>query len=231
MPHFSTIRSGTLVTAFLMVLCMLSAACGQQLSPAGAAEDVADREGGFLASLMPPPRPAKDCKGLGKWLARNGGRFTSRVERPGFVLEASYRPAACTACMEAGGSTFADSAFQQRVVQLKATELYVLKVSARTDKQDTLNLEISDILMGDLIEVVGSDTFPCSFLHVEAVPSMLPYRTALVGFDRPQDGRDRHLVLHDPEGRFGGAITLTFPEGGLGAYLAIAPDTLTSPRS
>lgn len=232
MPHPTTIRSGTYLTSLALVLCMLFVACGhdslldEEIADAGGTEDT-----GIFAWLMLPPKPVDDCRGLGKWLDKYGERFNSRVERPGFVLEASYRPAACTACMEERGSVFADSAFRQRVAQLKATEFYVLKVTVGKNEQDTLFLELSDILIADLIEVVGRDTFPCSFMHVEAVPSSLPYRSALVGFDRPQDGRDRYLVLRDREGHFGGDLNLVFPEGSMKAYLTIAPDTLTSPRS
>lgn len=215
--------------AFRLSLPLLLTACGN--GPAdggGGAVQGGFGDRGFFGWSRPAPKPLRDCAGLAKWLAGHGDGFTARVERPGLVLEASYRPAACTACMENSGAAFADSLFRMRAAELGRSELYVLKLSPGKAGRDGMAMQLDKDLAGDLVEVVGQDTFPCSFIHVEALPSLLPYGTALAGFDRPQDGRDRHLVLRDREGRLGGDLVLSFPQGRLAAYLIMAPDSVTS---
>lgn len=232
MPNPSTKRSGSRCTASALFLALLVASCtdgplGEQ--KVGAGHPDADGAGLF-SWLRPTPKPLTDCAGLAKWLASNGDRFTAKIKRPGFEVEATYRAAACTACMEDREAAFADTAFQARVAQLRQTELYILKLTPGQEG-DSLTLDLGAQLAGSLVEVVGTDTFPCSFIHVEALPSLLPYRTALIAFDRPQDDRDRQLVLLDPASSYGGNLTFLFPQGHLRTYLALVPDTLTSPRS
>lgn len=232
MPNPSTKRSGSRFMASALFLALLVASCSD--GPIGEQKiggDHPDADGaGLFSWLRPTPKPLTNCAGLAKWLASNGDRFTAKVKRRGFELEATYRAAACTACMEDREAAFADTAFQIRVAQLRQTELYILKLTPG-QVGDSLMLDLGADLAGSLVEVVGTDTFPCSFIHVEALPSLLPYRTALIAFDRPQDDQDRQLVLLDPSSTYGGNLTFSFPQGHLRAYLAIAPDTLTTPRS
>lgn len=172
----------------------------------------------------------RDCSGLNSWFAENNSSFVSKVERADFTVELQYRPAACSACLEDRAASFTEPGFRARVAQLDKADLYVLRVRSATGRSDDgRRLNLSEDLLKDLAEVVGPDTLECAFVHVEALPSMLPYTSALVGFDRPQDGLDRRVILRDRSDDFGGDIIFQF--SGLGRYTAILPDSLTITRS
>ncbi|MCL4281687.1 MAG: hypothetical protein KJZ58_05420 [Flavobacteriales bacterium] len=185
----------------------------------------------LLAWFKPGPKPLKDCRELGKWLAGNSGQLKSKAERNAVVIEATYRPAACAACMENAEAAFEDAAYKERVAQLKYGDQFVLKVTNAQNAPDSLHLVLTDDLARRLFEIVGKDTLACTFFHAEALPSMLPYRTALLAFDRKQDGADRQLLLRDTLGRLGGDVKLIFPQGGIRSFLEVAPDSLTTIRS
>jgi hypothetical protein len=173
----------------------------------------------------------QDCEELGEWLSEHGALLTAKEERPGLTVELQYRPAACAACAEDRDGRFEDPALRKRVMELKGAELYVLHWSVSSTAPDSLSSLWNEGLQEDLFEVVGLDTLPCAFMHMEAMPAMLPYRSALIGFDRVQDGKDRRILLRDSGKRLGGDIILEFIEGGLQRYAVDVPDSLTSGRS
>ena len=198
--------------------------------PEGALKDEAREPSWFAGLFSSRPDPIVDCKGLSGWLSANGSSLVSTVEREGFTAELQYRPAACLACLENGTAAFMDDGLRARVAELDKTELYVLRIASRMDHSDDApQLILSENLRGDLVAVMGPDTLECAFIHMEAMPSMLPYTSALIGFDRPQDGRDRRIILRDRADGFGGDLVFQF--GGLGRYTAILPDSLISGRS
>jgi hypothetical protein len=212
------------------MLALVITGCGSaQLS--GHEVESGSASQGLFGFFHSRPDPVKDCKALGQWLATHGKDLTAEVERPGFIAKLEYRPAACLACMEDHDALFADSTFIRRVSPLRTTELYVLKIFVGKAGSDSLYLELSESLLPDLVEVVGTDTVPCAFMHVEAMPSMMHYRSALIGFDRPQDGKDRSVVLRDSKRQFGGDLVFGLPKGGVSHYFTALADTLTSIHS
>lgn len=216
----------------LALFILLCAGCGQTAMDGASGQDQVymEPDAGFLGRLFRTKvKPAKDCGELGEWLAKHRQQLAAKAETPGFTLDAEYRPAVCTACLEERQALFTDRAFQKRVAELKPTELFVLKFTERPGVPDSLRLNLDDNLAADLVEVVGNDTFNCAFMHIEATPSMLPYRTVLIGFERVQDDKDRQLVLLDRSTQRGGDVKLLFQPGGMRAFAAIAPDSLTTP--
>lgn len=174
-------------------------------------------ERGFWSGLLGiDPDPIADCGELSEWLAEHPTAFHAHVERPAFTAELQYRPAACMACLEKPGATFADPWLKERVKALGTTELFVLRLSPGTGKRELP--EITDALQMDIVEVAGTDTVPCAFLHAEPLPPGVPYRSVLLGFDRPQDASDRRVVLRDRRGELGGDLVLALPAGAATAY-------------
>lgn len=214
-----------------LLIGFLSLGCG----PKGGVGEGEGLEGSSISSwfnsFLSRPSSVESCQALGKWLDKYGSGLVAKVERPGFEMELQYRPAACLACMENHDAVFADSTFQERVGQLKATELYVLKIYSGKSASDSSHFELSEHLAKDLVEVVGMDTFPCAFFHVEALPSLVPYRSALIGFERPQDGRVRRVIFKDTQDHFGGDLIMDLPANGLSRYAEAVPDTLPPERS
>jgi hypothetical protein len=187
--------------------------CGASaVDSAGA--DAPSGKSSFFDLFSFAPDPIADCAGLGEWLQDHPGAFDAHVERTGFTVDLQYRPAACTACGEGSTLTFTDPQFTTRVGELQASELFVLRVANRSDVTGDA-LELTDALVADIVEVIGRDTIPCSFLHVEATPPNVPFRSAIIGFDRPQDSADRQLVVLDRTGRLGGHIVLELAPGRL----------------
>lgn len=168
----------------------------------------------------------RDCEGLRYWMAEHSSLFRARVERSTFSAELYYRPAACVACMENQQAQFHDPGLRSRIRELGGGELYMLRFTPDEQVGDSLFDLSWDVLMDDFVEIVGSDTVPCSFLHAEAMPSMAPYRSLTLGFDRVQDGHERKLILLDRSGKFGGDVCFSFPERAVEAYMNAVPDSL-----
>lgn len=198
--------------------------------PEGALKDEAQGLSWVARMFSSRPAAIEDCSGLSAWLSRHSSLLVARVERAEFTAELQYRPAACMACLEDRTAAFMDKGFRARVAELVNTELYVLRIAPRPGfSAEAQQLVLSENLRGDLVEVVGTDTLKCAFVHVEAMPSMLPYTSVIIGFDRPQDDLDRRIILWDRAEGLGGDLTFQF--NGLGHYSAILPDSLINGRS
>lgn len=159
-----------------------------------------------------PPAPLTDCEEVRNWLAEHPGAFMNVQERAGFKAELHYRPAACTACLEVGDAQLTDGSFLERSRELAFSDQYVLRLYSK--KGDGERPEVNDSWTSRIVEIVGTDTVPCAFLHVETMPPGVPYRSVLLGFDRPQDEHDRRLVIRDAEGQLGGDLHFDLPTGG-----------------
>jgi hypothetical protein len=207
----------------LCILLVLFTACGTgPITKEGKRPGVRPSTG-FFSFFRSRTAPIQNCHELGQWLAKHDKDLVATFERPGLTGELQYRPAACLACMEKRDAAFSDSAFLKRIDQLKATELYVLRIVAGK-VSDSTQIELSENMASSFVEVVGRDTFPCSFMHVEATPSMMPYRSALIGFERAQDDKDRRVILLDSEKHLGGDLVMEFPAKGVSRYAAAVPD-------
>ncbi|MFT3884715.1 MAG: hypothetical protein QM724_04585 [Flavobacteriales bacterium] len=115
---------------------------------------------------------------------------------------------------------------QGRMRELSATSAYALHISTTASGRP---LPDETYIRTHAWEQVGLDTVPCTFVHLEAVPGLVPYRSFLLAFGHPQDGRDRTVHIDDPEGAFGGDRVFRFPPGAFGSLQQLITDTL-SPR-
>jgi len=158
------------------------------------------------------PAPLADCAALRNWLTEHPGAFVSVQERSEFKAELHYRPASCTACLELGDVQLTEKSFVERNSELAHSDQYVLRLYPKDGDGDLPKMD--ETWMPSVMEIVGTDTIPCAFLHVETLPPGVPYRSVLLGFDRPQDEQDRRLVIRDTGNLFGGDLHFNLPTGG-----------------
>lgn len=132
----------------------------------------------------------------------------------GHRFEAEYRPHVLDACMEVRPELrLADLANG-----LEGLDMWLLRIPRMAMKDgadpgpgqaEYLNFSAQH----DLFEVIGSDTIPCSFLHVESTPAIGPYHQILVGFDMVLDERDRILLWRDQHGSHAGDLRFELKPG------------------
>lgn len=159
-----------------------------------------------------PPAPLADCEEVRNWLAEHPGAFVNVQERAGFKAELHYRPASCIACLELGDAQLTDASFLERSRELAFSDQYVLRLYLK--EGDGKGLELNDSWTSRIVEIVGADTVPCAFLHVETMPPGVPFRSVLLGFDRAQDAQDRKLLIRDHDRVLAGDLVFTMPTGG-----------------
>ena len=214
------VPAGPLVCSWLVVAAGWSAqGCGVEGLQKGEARrlDVQGRDGAVVWEEKEEPA-VRDCASMELWWERYGEELSVVVDRPGWVISLQYRPAERIACKEFTNG-WGRPEFHDRAEVLRATEHYVLRLLPKKKRPGGFD----DPLLPDdgwpeTLEVIGEDTVPSAFSHVEAMPSSLPYRSVLLGFDRPQDGADRSVVLRDEEGLWGGDVVFRWRPGAFLRY-------------
>lgn len=190
--------------------------------------NVVTNEQGFWSEVLGlEPEPLANCTELRQWIAEHPSAFRSNVVRPRLAVELQYRPAACIACMEAPESAFSAPTTRERMDRLAGSAQYVLHFTAGSSGGELPLL--AESLRTSIVEVVGTDTLPCAFMHVETLPPGVPYASAIIGFDRPQDDLDHRVVLLDHDGALGGTIEFALPRGGASALAQALQPTSTRP--
>lgn len=211
-----SLRSGILVcvacASVALLLALMAptrpAKSDEQLPPV---EVVAKR--GFFSELLDiQPRPLADCDEIREWLVEHPRAFHAVTERPGFAAELQYRPAVCMACLEQPSAKLSDPEFQKRQLELAGGDIYHLRISA--GKEAGLIPRASLAWQQQIVQVLGSDTMPCAFVHVETLPPGLPYQSVVLGFDASDEPGDRSVIITDGDGTLGGDLVLNFPKGG-----------------
>lgn len=195
-------------------LCIASVGCAPGPRPA-----VAEQE-----ERLENIRVSKDldCATLVRLVREELGGLRAVAPGEGPCPSIQYRPAEVEQCMELasiGRDTVPIASIDRPV---DASEQYVLSIPramvlARPD-EDAFGAYLAQGLVHDLVELVDGDTVPCAFIHLESGAAMAPERKVLVGFDRPQDGRERRLLLLDRQGFFGRDLLFTFKPGVFSAY-------------
>jgi len=153
---------------------------------------------------VPPPTGCKELKG---WLTSHRSFLTGTVIRSSRRWEVQYRPALLSACRNYPEGKFSDTDLRREVEESVLSTTYALHLT--NDKQNDRDDEVfwNEELGKDIVEVLGGDTLPCAFIHLEPGPGFLKYRTAMIGFDHGQLPVKRQIIINDPLDRFGGAIS------------------------
>ncbi|MEO8589947.1 MAG: hypothetical protein ABI432_11290 [Flavobacteriales bacterium] len=177
------------------------------------------------------------CADLEMLVARefNGFMASSSSAQHAFLLE--YRPAMLQLCITSGSpSDLKAPAFIAEMERSRATDMYVMKVP-RTDEgnekavDEEFLLYLSNAAVKDLVEVVGEDTVECAFVHLETTPAIGPYHHMILGFDSPQDGKQRKIVWHDGSGLLGKDLVFEFKAGSFDQYEKILAQALMNSSS
>lgn len=186
-------------------------------------------ERGLVSRLLNlQPKPLADCAAVREWLEEHPKAFLSTVQRSTFKAELRYRPASCAACLEMPDALLADADYQQRRLELAGSDLYLLRIMPGAHPEETPRPGFN--WQARIEEVVGGDTIPCAFVHVETLPPGIRYQNILLGFEAPQDTRDRQLIIRDPDGALGGDLIMPLPTGGPYALAqALNPSQFSQP--
>lgn len=136
------------------------------------------------------------CGDLLRFLAEDWNGLRSEVvDAHGQRIEAEYRPRVLHACMEAQPELL----LADLVEGPEGLDMWLLRMprSGMMDGADPgpdLSPYLASSAQHDLFEIIGNDTIPCAFWHLESTPSVGPHHQLLVGFDVALDERDRFLL-------------------------------------
>jgi|GEM_PF-5366189 len=155
----------------------------------------------------------EDCAGLHAWLQEEGAGLDCGTRNKAFVFRIRYVPSAvryCMAPLDAFGESGRSAA--SVISQGMFTTQFILEIQplagAMLDASQPLRFVETDI-----VEILGTDTMPCAFLHHEPRIPSLPYQRLILGFDHPESSMDRKIVLRDRDGTHGGDVILRFDQG------------------
>lgn len=174
------------------------------------------------------PKPLADCAAVREWLEEHPKAFLSTAARPALKAELRYRPASCAACLEMPDAQLTDADYMQRRLELAGSDLYLLRIMPGEQPEEVPQPGFD--WQTRIAEVVGGDTIPCAFIHVETLPPGMRYQSILLGFDALQDMQDRQLIIRDVDDAMGGDLIMPLPTGGPRALAeAINPSNPTQP--
>lgn len=163
------------------------------------------------------PSPLKNCSEVAEWMKEHPNAFQSVVQRSEFEAVLQYRPAPCMACLEMSDADLTDDAFVERIGQLENSEQYVLRL--HPSNRNSILPQVDGLWQPRVVEIIGLDTIPCAFLHVETMPPGVPFSSVVLGFERLQDDEDRQVLISDLDGTLQGDLLFTLPKGGPSALL------------
>jgi hypothetical protein len=167
------------------------------------------------------------CAELGHFVAKElGGLSTQALGPEGVGISLQYRPALLRSCMVDKEAALHDVI---KAMETGATDSWVVKVPRTIPGTDSTTssafmeyLFRSSGAKQDIVMVIGTDTVPCSFLHLEGTPSVSRHHQLLIGFDVPEDHRQRKMIWKGPEELMGAPIHFEFREGIFSRYHDLA---------
>lgn len=136
------------------------------------------------------------CGDLLGFLAEDWNGLRSEVgDAHGQRIEAEYRPSVLHACMDARPELL----LSDLVKGPEGLDMWLIRVPRSgmmnvADSGPDHSPYLAFSAQYDLFEVIGNDTIPCAFWHVESTPSVGAHHQLLVGFDVALDERDRYLI-------------------------------------
>lgn len=163
------------------------------------------------------------CAELGHFVAKElGGLSTEAYGPEGVGISLQYRPALLRSCMV---DKEAALSYVIKGMETGAMDSWVVKVPRTIPGTDSTTssafleyLFRSSGAKQDIVLVVGTDTVPCGFLHLESNPSMSRYHHLLIGFDVAEDHRQRQMIWTGPDDLMGAPIHFKFREGVFARY-------------
>lgn len=170
----------------------------------------APKPGFFVTGIADREHQPRTCKEVRDAFMHDRSAHVSVVARRGMRWELEYRPAVLRSCMEHPESALDDPDLKAVIVEHSRSCSYVLR-SHRSNTQQEAPFQLSGIGPNDIEEIVNGDTAICGFFHVEPLPDLVPYRSAMIAFERTDRPGERSVVVRDREGRWGGDLVFHFP--------------------
>ncbi len=134
---------------------------------------------------------------------------TRAVSQKGIRWELEFRPAVCQLCRETPHADLSDTIYMHDLDKRRQSSTYVLRAFHGTKSNGTAT-QLSSIKNNDIQLIANGDSSSCSFIHVENLPEMVPYESALLAFPQ-EEHTSRHIVLiRDRENTLGGDLTFSF---------------------
>lgn len=163
------------------------------------------------------------CVDLGRFVANALGGLSAEVKGPhGVGIQLQYRPALLRACMGNSEALVNDVI---RGMAPEAMDTWMIKVPRMILGTDSTTssafmeyLFRSSGAARDIVLVVGSDTIPCGFVHLESTPALSQFHQLLIGFDVAEDERQRQVIWTGPHDLMGDPIHFVFREGVFAHY-------------
>ncbi len=149
----------------------------------------------------------------------------ANVDEGGYSFELSYVPKEVAACRKSGDNGASVMDASARAIDAGAADQYVLRITSKAGGPvgDAIDLEQ---LLGIGVQkrihaIVGRDSLPCAFAHVESGPGHSPVTSVLIGFDAPQNSADRRIVIRETDAMESRKVTLAFPVGMFARYVEL----------
>lgn len=204
-----------------LAMALLGPSCEHaEAAPAPAEAASADEPVGWWSRVSAVfRRSIDDCEDLRDWLADEGRQLRSTVEADGGTWVLTYAPMAARYCLadaDAYGSVEEPTA--TILDRGRRSAMYILEVRPGQDAAWTDD----PLPTGSVVaEVLGTDTLPCALLHREPLPPSTGFKRYLLGFDRPEDARDRSVVIHRGAAGASAPIVIRLRPGAVQAFEAL----------
>lgn len=151
------------------------------------------------------------CKEVLETYRKNRSSYTAVITRNGVRWELEYHPEVCRSCLGLPDRVLLDSLQKISPIHHENSSSYVLRAYA-TEKNSARSGTIARISHGLITEIIGRDTIPCAFLHLETLPAEAPFHSAIVGFlHNEQLPGERRVAIRDDEHIWGGDLLFSFP--------------------
>jgi hypothetical protein len=208
-----TLILASAVIGSVVVLLALRAPTPAPVSEQGTPPAEVVNEPGLMEKLFNiPPAPLTDCGSVRGWLVEHPRAFHAVLARPHYSVEIQYRPPLCTACFELPNARLDEPGFKQRSEELAGGDSYLLRIFPGPGPETPPVASMA--WQHRIVQVVGVDTLPCAFVHVETLPPGVKHQNLLLGFDTGSLQEDRSVIIKDSDGTLGGDLVLTLPKGG-----------------
>lgn len=178
-----------LFTSSLFVLASCSGAEGSARNEHGAKNDPS-----LSNQAASPPEKFTTCRELLTWREKNESEFHVTKATGDWRMDVEYRSPYCIACAEQPDAALTDDDIVQRLGELDSTYQLVLRAMTAIDS----NYFDAEVLRTACSIRTLQDTIPCVFAHREMVPTMVPYRTYLLGFEGPKWSDDVVILSVEP---------------------------------
>lgn len=208
----------TILVSATVVLIVLFSACSKS---------VQRFEHTGLSDAEPPisivtPNPDLSCSELKDACATELQELSVKKLHGGYEWTLIYLPKELEACRSGMDGALVVDALRT-TSEMNSTDQYVLQINALADGGDfDLNSFLQYGIERRIRAVIGRDTVPCGFAHVESGPANSPLIRVIMGFDVLPNSADRTILISGEENSVNsGVLVLDYPHGLFEQYVEL----------